>query len=199
MLAQPIEPADTYETLAPRLATLGSHAVLHSLNNLSALRASSSPQPSAGSSSSSSFPIAPKLPNTAGFLDLSLPAAALYHRYRACKGYLNLYTTYKQQRLNLAQVDGLDGTVSADGVGVVTWHRERRLLRVECGDGRGLWVAALQLANKSVTDAASFANGYLLNASTGMRFGDAGPADAQQASSSNHLRDSSAQAVDTAA
>ena len=168
--------------------------MLHALNHLDALRASSTAQPSAALPSSS-FPLAPKLRNAAGHLDLSLPAAALYHRYRACKGYLNLYTDFRQQRVNLVEIDGVDAEVTSHGAGVVSWHRQRRLVRLECGDGRGLWVATLQLANKAVMDAASFANGYLLNASadrTAVRFGEAAhPPSAQQPSSATHLPDGS--------
>ena len=177
---QSIAPDDAYDTLAPRLSILGSQAILHSLNRLSSLRKSATPQPPALTS-----PSAPKLPNTFGHLDLTLPASTLYHRYRSCKGFLPLYTSYQQQRVNIIHIDGVDPAVRSElRAGDVVWDKKTRRLRVQCGDGQGLWVTALQMANKKVTNAAAFANGHLLNETaksieTGerkVRFGDTDPA-----------------------
>ena len=169
---QPVAPDDTYASLAPRLATLGARAILHAINHIGALRASSLAQPS--SSASAALATAPKLTAAFGRVDFALPASAVYQRYRACKGFLPCYTTWKGQRVSIVEVRGIDAAASSvHPTGSSTWERGTKALRVQCGDGRGLLVTALQLAGGKVMDASSFANGYLLNAEAGsVRFGD---------------------------
>ena len=164
-LSEPISATDTFASLSARLAALGSKAVLHTLNNLSALRSTAVRQAGAEGTK------APKLSNEWGALDFTQPARQVYNHWRAAHGFSHAHTTWKGERLNITEMDGYDTAASSQHLqqlqpGDVRYDKGRRVLAVRCGCGGAVLVSRLHCANKRPTDAVSFANGNMNTTAT---------------------------------
>ena len=159
-LPAPVLPTDTFRSLHQRLAALGARAVLHCVNNVQAMRAACSPQPV--TASPSTFPRAPKLSKGFALLDFTQPAAAVYSRWRACCGFVSAYTVWREKRVILHWLDGVEPQHGKRGqAGEVRYDASRRLLRLSCGDGCVLLLSMMQIEGKLPMSALAFANGYV--------------------------------------
>ena len=160
-LPAPVQPADTFRSLHQRLAALGAQAVLHCINNVQALRAACSPQPV--SASPSDFPRAPKLSRAFGLVDFREPATSVYSRWRACCGFMPVYTVWEDKRVIIHWLDGVEQLSGRRGQpGEVRWDASRRLLRLVCGDGSAVLLSMMQIEGKLPMSALAFANGYIV-------------------------------------
>ena len=133
-----IEPGETAEMLAPRLAEIGAELILQTLDELEEGSLSSRPQPSDGSN------ITPMLRRNFAKVDWSMPARQLVNRLRGFTPWPGLYTKFRGGRLKIFGLDEVKpapkgkekpGTVvQADPNGVV----------VRCGRGTAVKITEVQ-------------------------------------------------------
>jgi methionyl-tRNA formyltransferase len=148
----PIGPADTAETLAPRLAALGGDALAEALAGLAAGTLVPVPQDAARHT------LAPILSREDGKIDWSRPANVIHDRLRGFSPWPGAWTTLDGKTLKVLEAtwaaaaglgDEPPGTAGVDG----------RALSVACGGRTALVVTRLQLEGKAAQPAADFANG----------------------------------------
>jgi len=146
----PIEPGETAEELASRLASLGADLVLETLDRLEAGTIEPHPQPEKGAS------VTPMLRRHFGEIDWSMTARQLVNRLRGFTPWPGLYTKFRGGRLKIHGLeeapdqprgDEPPGTVlEADASGIV----------VRCGRGTAVRVTDLQREGKRRMPADAF-------------------------------------------
>jgi len=134
----PIEPGETAEMLAPRLAEIGAELVVQTLDEIEEDSLAPRPQPSDGSNTT------PMLRRNFAKIDWSMPARQLINRLRGFTPWPGLYTKFRGGRLKIFGLDEVKppprgkekpGTViTADPAGVV----------VRCGKGTALKITEVQ-------------------------------------------------------
>lgn len=90
-----IEPGETAEQLAPRLAGIGAELIVRTLDELEAGTLTSRPQPIDGANTT------PMLRRNFGKLDWSMPARQLVNRLRGFTPWPGLYTKFRGGRLKI--------------------------------------------------------------------------------------------------
>jgi len=134
----PIEPGETAEMLAPRLAESGAELVVQTLDELEEDSLTPRPQPSDGSNTT------PMLRRNFAKVDWSMPARQLVNRLRGFTPWPGLFTKFRGGRLKIFGLDEVTppprgkekpGTVvTADPNGVV----------VRCGKGTAVKITEVQ-------------------------------------------------------
>ncbi|HOC42430.1 MAG TPA: methionyl-tRNA formyltransferase [Thermoanaerobaculales bacterium] len=158
-----IDPRDTAELLAPRLAELGAELLVETLDRLEAGSLTPRPQPEDGAN------LTPMLRREFGKVDWSMPARQLVNRLRGFTPWPGLYTAYRGSRL---KVFGLEEVVpppagdehpgsvlAADAAGVM----------VRCGRGSAARITEMQREGRRRLPADAFQIGERV--SRGERFG----------------------------
>jgi len=133
-----IEPGETAETLAPRLAEIGAEFIVRTLDELEEGTLQPRPQPSDGANTT------PMLRRNFAKVDWSMPARQLVNRLRGFTPWPGLYTKFRGGRLKIHGLDEIKppprggekpGTViSAEPDGVV----------VRCGKGTAARITEVQ-------------------------------------------------------
>ncbi len=134
----PIEPEETAEMLAPRLAKIGAELVVRTLDELEEDSLTPRPQPTDGSNTT------PMLRRNFAKVDWSMPARQLVNRLRGFTPWPGLFTNFRGGRLKIFGLDEVEppprgkekpGTVvTADPDGVV----------VRCGKGTAIKITEVQ-------------------------------------------------------
>ena len=134
----PVEPGETTEMLAPRLAEIGAELVVRTLDELEEGSLTPRPQPTDGSNTT------PMLRRNFAKVDWSMPARQLVNRLRGFTPWPGLYTKFRGGRLKIFGLGEVKppprgkekpGTVvSADPDGVV----------VRCGKGTAVKITEVQ-------------------------------------------------------
>lgn len=144
-----INPEDTSETLAPKLATIGADLMIETLRGLQA--GSIQPRPQDHSQAT----LAPILKKEDGEIDFSRPAAEIVNRLRGFQPWPCAYTKFRGKNLQVrkAAVVGIElppGELKID--------HDR--LFAGCGDRSSIQIHELQLEGKKKTSASEFIRGY---------------------------------------
>jgi methionyl-tRNA formyltransferase len=153
----PIAPADTAETLAPRLAALGGAALVEALTGLAAGAITPVPQ------DASRATLAPILERDHGKLDWSRPAKELHARLRGFTPWPGAWTTLDGKVLKVLEAEpaaagaspGSEGNAPPGAAALVPGVG----LAVACAPPSALLVRRVQLEGKAAQAATDFANG----------------------------------------
>lgn len=150
--ALPIPPADTAETLAPRLAALGGEALVLAL----ALAAEGKLVPVRQDPAQAT--LAPILTKEHGRVDWTLPARVVHDRLRGFTPWPGAWTTLDGKLLKLLEAEVVEAAPSGGAPGAAAALPGRGLL-VSCAPPSALLVRRLQLEGKAPQAAAEFVNG----------------------------------------
>jgi methionyl-tRNA formyltransferase len=144
-----IAPDDTAETLAPRLASIGSDLTVETLHRLQAGTAQPRPQENSQAS------LAPILKKEDGLVDFSRTAAEIFNRIRGFQPWPGAYTRFRGKTLQI---------VKARPATVATPPSELRVLSdrllVGCAPNTSLELLEIQLEGKKRASAQDFIHGY---------------------------------------
>ncbi len=147
-----IEPEDTSETLAPRLAAMGAGLLVETLRGLEAGTIQPRPQDNAQSS------LAPILKKEDGLADFSQPASAIFNRIRGFQPWPGVYTKFRGKNLQILKANAV-----VDSVPITELSALADRLLVGCGQSTSLEILELQLEGKKRTTARDFIQGYRIN------------------------------------
>jgi methionyl-tRNA formyltransferase len=150
--ALPIAPADTAETLAPRLAALGGEALVLAL----ALEAEGKLVPVRQDPAQAT--LAPILTKEHGRVDWTLPARVVHDRLRGFTPWPGAWTTLDGKLLKLLEAEVAEAAPPGGAPGAAAALPGRGLL-VSCAPASALLVRRLQLEGKAPQAAAEFVNG----------------------------------------
>jgi methionyl-tRNA formyltransferase len=145
----PIEPADTAETLAPRLASIGADLIVETLAGLQAGSIHPHPQ------NHSQATLAPILKKEDGLIDFARPATEILNRLRGFQPWPGAHTTFRGKNLQFWQASPIQKSLPPAELQI-----ESDLLIVGCGNNTALELLELQLEGKKRTSARDFINGY---------------------------------------
>jgi methionyl-tRNA formyltransferase len=153
----PVAPADTAETLAPRLAALGGAALVEALAGLAGGAITPVPQ------DASRATLAPILERDHGKIDWSLPAKVLHDRLRGFTPWPGAWTTLDGKVLKVLEAEpavpaASPGSEGSDAPGAATLVPGVGLT-VACAPPSALLVRRVQLEGKAAQAATDFANG----------------------------------------
>ncbi len=148
----PIAPADTSETLAPRLAAIGAELMVETLRGLQAGNVHPRPQ------DHSQATLAPILKKEDGQIDFSLPATQIFNRIRGFHPWPGAFTKFRGKTLQIAKAISLNEALPPAELRL----RENRLL-VGCGHNTSLELLEIQLEGKKRMSASDFLHGYRPN------------------------------------
>jgi methionyl-tRNA formyltransferase len=144
-----ITPADTAETLAPRLASIGADLVVETLRGLEGRTLHPRPQDNTRAS------LAPILKKEDGLIDFSRPAADIINRIRGFQPWPGAYTKFRGKTLQI-----LKAQPAAHAVPVGELHVLSNQLLVGCGHNTSLELLEIQLEGKKRSSAQDFVRGY---------------------------------------
>ena len=144
-----IEPDDTAETLAPRLAAQGADLMIETLRGLE----SGKTQPRKQDDSQSS--LAPILKKEDGQVDFTRSATEIYNRLRGFQPWPGAYTKFRGKNLQLHTIKPLNATIPPAEIRV----EDGRLL-VGAGYNTSLELLEIQLEGKKRTPPKDFLQGY---------------------------------------
>ena len=147
-----IEPEDTSETLAPRLAAMGAGLLVETLRGLEAGTIQPRPQDNAQSS------LAPILKKEDGLADFSQPASAIVNRIRGFQPWPGVCTKFRGKNLQILKANAV-----ADSVPIAELSVFAGRLLVGCGQNTALEILELQLEGKKRTTARDFIQGYRIS------------------------------------
>jgi methionyl-tRNA formyltransferase len=145
----PITPADTAETLAPRLASIGADLVVETLRGLEARTLPPRPQDNTRAS------LAPILKKEDGRIDFSRSAADIINRIRGFQPWPGAYTKFRGKALQI-----LKAQPAAHAVPVGELHVLSNQLLVGCRHNTSLELLEIQLEGKKRSSAQDFLRGY---------------------------------------
>jgi len=145
----PIDADDTAETLAPRLAVVGSDLTAETLRRLQAGSIHPRPQDHAQAT------LAPILKKDDGLINCSLPAQEILNRMRGFQPWPGAYSSFRGKNLQLWKASAFDQTLPSSALNV-----EGDRLFLGCGQGTALELLELQLEGKRRTSASDFIRGY---------------------------------------
>jgi methionyl-tRNA formyltransferase len=157
-----IDPAETADELARRLAALGGPLMVRTLDLLAAGALAPRPQPAGG------VTYAPRLTRDSGRVDWSLPARAIHDRLRAYTPWPGLTAALRGEPVKIVAAEILDepeggmGEPAGSAAPGTLLGLRGGLLAVHCGGGGALGLAELQRPGKRALRAADFANGERL-------------------------------------
>jgi methionyl-tRNA formyltransferase len=144
-----IEPDDTSETLAPRLASTGADLLVETLRGLQSGTIQPRPQDNANAS------FAPILKKEDGRIDFALTAEQIRNRLRGFQPWPGAFTSFRGKNLNICRAT----TVSRSLPQAELLVDSGRLL-VGCGEGTALDLLEVQPEGKKRITAADFVRGY---------------------------------------
>jgi methionyl-tRNA formyltransferase len=144
-----IAPDDTAETLAPKLAVIGSDLTVETLHALQAKTIHPRPQDHAQAT------LAPILKKEDGLMDFSRPAQELVNRLRGFSPWPGAYSIFRGKRLQVWKAAALDRALPPAELSLEGDH-----LFAGCGKSTALEILELQLEGKKRTSAADFIRGY---------------------------------------
>ncbi len=153
-----IEPEDTAETLAPRLASPGADLMVETLHGLQ----SGSIHPQAQDDAHAT--LAPILKKEDGLIDFSRPANDILNRLRGFQPWPGAYTQFRGKNLQILRAQPANEDVPQGELAVVGDR-----LVAGCGMNTSLELGELQLEGKKRTTARDFVHGY--RPKPGERFG----------------------------
>jgi methionyl-tRNA formyltransferase len=145
-----IGPEENAIELGSRLAVMGADLLVETLARIDTL--------ALAKQDGAQATYAPILKKEDGWIDWSLPAAAIHNRVRGLLPWPGAYTRFRGQTVHIWKSQLKDGAAGSAG-------RVRRIgksLHVVCGDGIALEVIELQLEGKNRIGGAAFANGQRL-------------------------------------
>ena len=145
----PIAPADTSETLAPRLAAIGAELMVETLRGLQAGNVHPRPQ------DHSQATLAPILKKEDGLIDFSLPATQIFNRIRGFQPWPGAFTKFRGKNLQIAKAIPRN-----DALPPAELHLRGNGLRVGCGHNSSLELLEVQLEGKKRMSADNFLHGY---------------------------------------
>jgi methionyl-tRNA formyltransferase len=149
----PIEPEDTAETLAPKLAAMGASLMIETLQGLQSGQVRPVPQ------DHSQATLAPILRKEDGRIDLHRTATEIFNRLRGFKPWPGAYTVFKGRNLQVHWARPLESTARL-ALGELAVQGTR--LVVGCGQGTALELIEIQIEGKRRMSSADFINGYRL-------------------------------------
>jgi methionyl-tRNA formyltransferase len=144
-----IEPEDTSETVAQRLATIGADLMVETLRGLPVGAIHLRPQ------DNSEATLAPILKKEDGLVDFSRPAAEIFNRLRGFQPWPGAYTKFRGKNLQFLKV-----CPTAEIVPQAELRVQADRLIVGCGNYTSLELLELQLEGKKRTSAKDFIHGY---------------------------------------
>jgi methionyl-tRNA formyltransferase len=144
-----IAPADTAETLAPRLAATGADLIVETLLGLQAGRIDRRPQDSAKAS------LAPILRREDGRMDFHRSAQEICNRLRGFQPWPGAFTSFRGRNLQTWDARPLERTLAAGQL-----LAESDQLLVGCGAGTALELLEIQPEGKRRMTARDFLHGY---------------------------------------
>ena len=145
----PIDPNDTAETLAPKLAVVGADLTVETLRGLQAVSIHPRQQDHAQAT------LAPILKKEDGLIDFSRPAAEILNRMRGFQPWPGAYTKFRGKNVHVWKASALDRALPSSELMV-----EGGRLLVGCGERTAIELLEAQLEGKKRTSAADFIRGY---------------------------------------
>jgi methionyl-tRNA formyltransferase len=144
-----IDPADTAETLAPRLAAIGADLAVETLRALETNSIHPRPQ------DNSQATLAPILRKEDGQIDFSRPAEEILNRIRGFQPWPGAYTKFRGKTLQI-----LHAKPATDSIPPAEIKAQANRLLIGCGHSTSLEILELQLEGKKRTSAHDFLQGY---------------------------------------
>lgn len=145
----PILPADTAETLSPRLAAVGADLMVETLHGLQAGTVHPRPQDHAQAT------LAPILKKQDGEIDFSLPAIQIFNRIRGFQPWPGAFTRFRGKNLQITKAIPLNNALPPAEL-----HPGENHLRVGCGHNTALELLEVQPEGKKCMSATDFLHGY---------------------------------------
>ena len=145
----PIDPKDTAETLAPRMATIGAELMSSTLHGLRAGTLHRVPQDNTKAS------LAPILKKEDGEIDFRRSAEEICNRLRGFQPWPGAYTNFRDRNLRVRDAKPLQRALGESEVVV-----EADRLIVGCGKGTALELIEVQPEGKNRMAARDFVHGY---------------------------------------
>jgi methionyl-tRNA formyltransferase len=144
-----IEPADTAETLSPKLATIGAELTVATLRGLQSGNVSPRRQ------DHSRATLAPILKREDGLIDFSRTADEILNRLRGFQPWPGAYASFRGKNLQVQR-----GSVADEKLIPGEMKGEGDHLFVGCGQETAIEILELQLEGKKRSNAADFIRGY---------------------------------------
>jgi methionyl-tRNA formyltransferase len=144
-----IEPDDTAETLAPRLASIGADLMVETLRGLQAGTVRPRPQDNAQAS------LAPILKKEDGLIDFSRSASEILNRIRGFQPWPGAYTKFRSKTLQIIKAKQATGALFPAEL-----HLLADDLLVGCGHNTAVELLEIQLEGKKRSSAGDFVRGY---------------------------------------
>jgi methionyl-tRNA formyltransferase len=144
-----IAPADTAETLAPRLAAIGADLMVETLHRLQAGTIQPRPQDNAQAS------LAPILKKEDGLVDFSWSAAEIFNRIRGFQPWPGAHTKFRGKTLQIVKA-----RPATEAVPQAELHAQADRLLVGCAHHTSLELLEIQLEGKKRSSAGDFIRGY---------------------------------------
>ncbi len=145
----PIAPADTAETLAPKLAAVGADLMITTLQGLQTGTVHPRTQDHTKAT------LAPILKKEDGLIDFSRPATEILNRLRGFQPWPGAYAKFRGKNLQVWQAALFDRALPSAELKV-----DGNQLLVGCGEGTAIEILDLQLEGKKRTSGADFIRGY---------------------------------------
>jgi methionyl-tRNA formyltransferase len=145
----PINPADTSETLSPKLASMGANLLIRTLQGLQSRTLKSIPQDHAKAT------LAPILKKEDGKIDFNRNAHEIHNRLRGFQPWPGAFTTFREKNLQVSQASVLTKAI----VPAELLIEDNRLL-VGCAQNTTLEILELQPEGKKRMPAQNFIQGY---------------------------------------
>lgn len=144
-----IEPDDTAETLAPRLASIGADLMAGTLRGLQSGTVHPSPQDNAHAT------LAPILKKEDGMVDFSRSATDILNRIRGFQPWPGAYTEFRGKTLQIIKARQATGALPPAQL-----HLQANQLLVGCGHNSVLELLEIQLEGKKRSSPGDFVRGY---------------------------------------
>jgi len=163
--ACPIDLDETAGTLWERLAAMGAHLLVETMDGLARGILNGEPQENELAT------YAPMLKRDDGLVRWHQPAGVVYNRYRGFQPWPGAWTFFRGARFQLKEMRLANATVQPPG----SLYAEGKRLFAACGDGLAVELPRVQQEGKAAVSAEAFLNGAKLL--PGERFASAIPAD----------------------
>jgi methionyl-tRNA formyltransferase len=144
-----IEPDDTAETLAPRLASIGADLMVETLRGLQAGTVRPRPQDNAQAS------LAPILKKEDGLVDFYRSASEILNRIRGFQPWPGAYTKFRSKTLQVIKAKQTTAALLPAEL-----HLQADHLLVGCGHNTSVELLEIQLEGKRRSSAGDFVRGY---------------------------------------
>jgi methionyl-tRNA formyltransferase len=149
-----IDPDDTAETLAPRLAKIGASLMVEALHSLDSGNMKSTPQEERRAT------LAPILTKQDGLIDFHRTATQLRNRLRGFQPWPGAYTAFRGRNLHIWAAKVAPEAVTGKDLHPGELYSEGELVLVGCGHHSALELLEVQVEGKKRIPARDFVNGY---------------------------------------